>query len=42
MVETLVVGSELQVNNYSGWLQMESSSGLCMVAFKWITVVVFH
>ena len=24
---TLVVGSEQQVNNYSGWLEMENGSG---------------
>ena len=27
-IENLVVGSELQVNNYGGWLKMESSTGL--------------
>ena len=26
--KTLVVGSELQVSNNSGWLQLENSSGL--------------
>ena len=36
---TLVVSGLLQVNNYSGWLQMKNG-GTTVVNFKWRTTVI--